>query len=613
MPRTLRRNPAFTGSALLALALGIGVTAPLLSLLRAGVLWRLVPPPPAGIDLAGESDWRADWSGSARLPSEIRAEGMDTLLSLLGALAGVVLGVACLNLMALLLARASARGHEMATRATLGAGPLRLTRQLLTEGTLLGVAGAVLGVGLGAAVLKVLRTLLPVPLPGWPGGTGEPLAVTTAAGAALLTVLVFSLAPLRATFRRNLHAALTTAARATPGRHEGDARRLLVTLMVAASLVLLVSAGLLLRSLPATGSSVGPGFDARDTLTFGVELPGGSAKERAAALEALYVRLAALPGAESASVSTAGAWGGIGTTDLAHALTGNPAHPGILRPTRYHAVSPGFFRALGVPVLQGREFLPSDGTGAPGVAVVSRTFADRFLPSLDPVGKVVQLGGARLEGPWYQVVGVVDEVRAPGVGSGAEPFPALYLSALQHPPRTAAVAVRARGEPRALLPAVRGALRSVHPALSPRAPSTLEAELRRAQAPIRWFARVFGGMAAVAVLLSAAGLYGVIAYGVARRTREIGVRMALGARAGEVVRMVVGQSLRLVTVGALLGGMVALGLARLLQLLFFGVDPTDVGLYAGVVGVLWGAALLASALPARRAARVDPSVALRAE
>jgi predicted lysophospholipase L1 biosynthesis ABC-type transport system permease subunit len=248
------------------------------------------------------------------------------------------------------------------------------------------------------------------------------------------------------------------------------------------------------------------------------------------------------------------------------------------------------------------------------VAVINDTFAARLFPSrfpVDPLGKRIQIGGSR--GEWYTVVGVVPEMRAPGIGSGSAPVPAVYLSTLQHPPAVVSMAVRTAGDPMALLPAVEQAVHAAAPRAALSDATTMERHLARFRAPLAWLAALLATLAAVALLLATSGLRSVMAYNAARRTREIGVRMALGAGTGDVVRMVLGQGLRIVCAGAALSLFGALALGRLLQLLLAGVEPFDPVLFGGIAALLAVVAMVASHGPARRAAAVDPQVSLRAE
>lgn len=614
--RTLRRAPGFTAFTLLAAALGIALGVPSLSVIRATLPRPFLYTDQPGAE-DGPGDWLASWSASAETIPQLQDAGLRALFWVLLALALLAVAVALVNAIALVLARATAREGEMAIRAALGAVARRLARQLLAEAVPLALPAVVAGALLGAWGVAWARRSWPTDTPPWRAlpVDGGMLAVTVGVffGAMLLGWLV----PARIARRRDLHGSLGTAGRATAGRREGTLRRALVVGQFAASLVLLVGAGVLVRGFAASrDDAADTGPDPRGTLTLQLRLPSAAYAEpdrRAALFGALRERVGILPGVVDTSVSSPGAWVGLGTMDRVHALTGNPERPGVLRPARHHAVGPGFFHTLRVPLVSGREFTPADDRDAPRAVVVNRTFVYRFELAGNPVGKRIQLGRMSLSGDWYTIVGVVDDQRAPGVGSGTEPIPALYLSALQHPPGAVGFAVRTRGNPAGLALAIRRAIRTVDPRLVIGTESTLAEQLARFRAPLRWFAALFALLAALATLLAASGLYGVTTYAVERRTREIGVRMALGARARTIMGMVIRSGLRTIALGSALGLVAALPLARLLQLRFLGVDPLDPALYAGVTLLLGAVALAASIRPAARAARTDPMVALRAE
>jgi hypothetical protein len=280
-------------------------------------------------------------------------------------------------------------------------------------------------------------------------------------------------------------------------------------------------------------------------------------------------------------------------------------------PARISAVNPGFFDALGVTVLRGRELDPNDGVDSSNVAVINETFAYRLLPNGEPLGKQIHVGGR--DGEWYTVVGVVNNIRARGIGSGAEPVPSLYLSVLQHPPPVVNLAVRTAGDPMRLLPVVEEVIYALAPEATIAHAMTMEQYLVRFRAPLRWFAVLFGVLAGVALLFATSGLQSVMSYNVTRRTREIGIRMALGARIKDITHMILGQSLQITIMGVMLGLFGALPLARMLQLLLCGVEPFDPFLFVGTAVLLGSVALLASYRPAQRAASVDPQISLRAE
>ncbi|HEX8431792.1 MAG TPA: FtsX-like permease family protein, partial [Longimicrobium sp.] len=536
----------------------------------------------------------------------------------------LVLASACVVAATLVLGRGVARRQSITLRVVLGAAPLRIFRGVMADAGALVIAGCALGLALGVALARGLGASWPGDDP-WARALPGAAPVAVAIGIPLAVLLACALTPFFGAFRRDLAARLTTGDRATAGRFEGWFRRILTIAQFAVSMALLVGAGTLIRGALPTSSGGGPGFDPRDTLTLDVTLPAASSTERAAQLGAALERVRALPGVRAASVASEDAWLGLGPEDGVTAIC-NPAcsdpfvrfMPMLHRRTRHAVVSPGYFAALGVPLAKGREFAPTDGAGAEPVVVVSRSAALRLFPRRDPMGQRVlvrhesSLVAGMKPGAGYRVIGVVEEVRARGPGVGEEPMPLIYLSALQHPPRVAAVAVRVAGDPLRATDAVEGALRSVAPRASVANVMTMEERLARFAAPLGWGARVIGGVAALATILACGGLFGVVADGVERRRRELGVRMALGATPGDVVRFVVRDAMRLTRTGLFLGTVAAFGVARTLQFSFHGIRVWDPALYLAVGALLACVALLASWLPARRAASVDPLVAIRA-
>ncbi|MDP9350358.1 MAG: ABC transporter permease, partial [Chloroflexota bacterium] len=566
---------------------------------------------------ASAMDWLSNWSDERRPVLHLQDEGLDVLVSVLLSLTVLLVGIALVNVLTLLLARGAVRRREIALRAVLGATRRRLIGQLLTEGALLLLVGGGLGLLLAIAGTHLLQTSWLHATPPWSGLAGYGWVFVGILGGFLGTTLLAWLSPVGVAWRRDLRRFLTTGGRATAGRGEALVRNALTILQLAASLILLTSAGLLLRgfaSSPENAPEVG--FDPRDTLTVQLRIPGAqlaNTPDRVALYEEVLQQVRSLPGVVDASVATPGAWVGLGTIDPVHVLTGNPVEPGYVKLVQYNAVGPGYFSTLRAPVLRGREFAPEDQWGAEKVVVVNEAFVRRFRMWGDPVGKRLQLHGMSMNGAWYTIIGVVKDVRAQGIGIGIEPSPALYLSALQHPPLAVGLVVRTIGSPMRLAPGVLEAVRAVAPRAGLTDVLTMEEYLTHLRAPLRWFAVLFAVLASAALLLAASGLYGVMSYNVTRRTREIGIRMALGARTRDVIRMVLGQGLRLTGLGSVLGLMGALGLARLLQLRFRGVDPLDPLVYGGIAVVLTSVALLASYGPAQRAGSVDPQISLREE
>jgi putative ABC transport system permease protein len=486
---------------------------------------------------------------------------------------------------------------------------------------LLCLLGGTLGFLVAGATMAILQATWPASLPVWGTRDAGAAASAFAIGLPVLTALLFGAIPLRAAASAELYRALAPGGRSTVGRAEGIVHRWLVVLAVGASVALLVGAGLLLRTFaPAGGSAAGElGYDPADTLTYRVVFEGerhATPAARAAAQTALLTALEAVAGVSSASFATEGAWLGLGVEDRVSADCGDCVRGGMWLPVtrgpaRHHAVGPGYFESLGIPLLRGRTFTPADDATAPRVAVVSQTFARQLFLGRDPVGRTIQVGGPG--GGWFTVAGVVGDVRARGLGAGTAPVASLYLSSLQLAPRTLDLAIRAPGDPVAHAARVQLALQQAAGGVALASTGLLEERVAEHAAPMRWFAGLFAVLAVLAAVVAGLGLFGVIAYTVARRTREMGVRVALGARPVQVVRLVVGQSLRMAAVGAWLGLLGGLSIARLLQVMFLGVDPLDGAVYAAVALLLFSVALLASYLPARRAAGVDPVVALRYE
>ena len=623
--RAFRRSPGFPALLIGILALGTGVGGSLLGLVRAGLLRPLPPtdllaPEWSGGALHGVIDGALD--APVRTVAEIQDAALHTLLLLLLGATVLVLALAVINAAALLLARATTRRSEMAVRAAVGATRGRLALQLGVEGAVMGALGIGSGLLLGGLIIYLLRSTWPNRTPPWGELSTEPWILVAVGSGFGLVALLLPLASVVAGATTNLHKALAAGARSTPGRYEGEFRNALAIGEIALSMVLLVGAGLLLRGMLAAPPPEATENAARGVLTLPLDLSKpryAGPEDRAAFYGALLEQVEAFPGVKDTSVASPGAWVGMGDevrvrTVCPPCWRGTMILPVVNGVSRVHSVSPAFFRTLDVTLLAGREFAVDDGLDAPGVAIVSQTFAYRLFPNGEPLGKKLRIGAR--EDAWYTVVGVVEDVRARGIGTPSEPVPALYLSALQHPPRAAGLAVETSGSIEQAIPAVLRVIESLDPGQTETAAAgmlTMQEEVARFLAPLRWFARVFGALAAAAILLAGLGLGGVISYNVSRRTREMGIRAALGARPAQVIRMIVKQTLHLVVIGGALGLLGALSIARLLQVLFLGVPSLDATVYGSVALLLGATALLASILPARRTARIDPKIALQGE
>jgi putative ABC transport system permease protein len=557
------------------------------------------------------------------------------LYVLLGAVAFVLL-VACVNVANLMLARAAAREREMAVRASLGASRARIVRQLIVECLPLGLAGGALGVLLALWGIDLLESLLPASVPRHNeiAVNGRVLAFTFAL--AIFTVLLFGLLPALQAAKADVRTALNEGGRG--GSRQGHLRRLLVVAEVALALVLLVGAGLMVRSFVNLRQAP-VGFTERNVLTMRVTLPEAkypfpiSADDRRnpaglAFYERLLERVEALPGVKAASVSTVLPLGSMGNWGKFLSVEGRPAPPSIDQVTsaNFALISYDFFRSFGVAIRRGRSFTAQDKENSQPVAIVNETLARRFFPNEDPVGKTIWMGPPEhLLGPEAQrpenrfvrreIVGVVADVKS---GSLNQPVaPLVYSPFYQHRgegwSNSLTLAVRTENAPETLTAAIRAqtkALDQDQPVANVRTVGQL---LDRTLSEAKFNLMLLGLFAVVALVLAAIGVYGVMSYAVTQRTREIGVRIALGAQPRSVLRLVIGQGMALVSVGVVIGVAAAWALTRLMSTMLFETPATDPATFALIALLLAGVALAACWIPARRAAKVDPMVALRCE
>jgi len=543
--------------------------------------------------------------GDVRLP----------LFVLLGAVAFVLL-IACANVANLLLARAASRQREMAIRAALGARRGRIVRLLLTESVVLSLAGGALGLGFATWGIDVLLAMTSLPRVGEVGLHLEVLLFTSAV--AIATGAAFGLVPAIAASRPDLQSSLKDGSRgATAGR--GRLRKALVIAEVALSLVLLVGAGLMVRSFLRL-RNVDPGFRPDHALMLRVSLPvpdsnvsDSDRKRFAAFYERAVDRLGRLPG-----VSAVGGCNLIpldgGQTDRLFDIEGYAPGPQDERPDAQNRQVVGdYFRAIGIPLVRGRFFAASDTRDAPPVVVVNATFAKKFFPHGDALGKRIRLGAlGPLEFPWGTIVGVVGDVRAYGLDDA--PKPEMYWSALQgqtYP--SMALVMRTTGEPTALGATARAAIAEVDPVQPIFDVQPVEAVVASSLGQRRFTLTLMLVFGIVALVLAAVGIYGVMAYTVAQRTQEIGIRVALGARPLGVLALVLKDGMTLVGIGLVLGAAGALALTRVASSLLWGVSTTDATTYVVLAALLAAVALVAIVIPARRATRVDPMQALRSE
>ena len=543
------------------------------------------------------------------LHEELVSGVRPALLILLGAVALVLL-IACANVANLLLARAAYRQRELALRSALGAGRRRLLAQLLTESMVLALAAGVLGAVIGAFALRGLVALVPANV-GLPANLGiDHTALAFTAGLALLTGVVFGLVPALQASRPDLVAVLREGGRSVGGAARRRFRDGLVVAEIALSLVLLVGAGLLLRSVLAL-QNADPGFRADRLLTMEFRLPTSrytQPEQMAAFFRAILERMRAVPGVESVALVRAVPFSGNGGSS-AYEVDGQPPPPPGREPrTQTNIVSPGYFRTMGIPILQGRDVDERDRADSTPVALVSATFARTVWPGQDALGKRFRL---KETARWLTVVGVAGDIKH---GSFVDaPMPQAYTAHEQDPRIFACVVARTTGDPMAAAAPIRQAIWSVDAQQPVWRVRSMEALLAGARGPARALTILIAMFATVAMILAAVGIYGVMTYLVTQRTREIGIRMALGASARTVVGMVVGRGLVLTLAAIAIGLAGAAALTRTLSTLLFGVGPLDPLTFVVAASVLGGVALLASYLPARRAARVDPVVALAEE
>jgi putative ABC transport system permease protein len=533
------------------------------------------------------------------------------LLVLLGAVAFVLL-IACANVANLLLARAAVREREISIRSALGAGRGRIIRQLLTESLLLSLAAGALGLVLAVWGLDVLVALSPQDIPRLDQIRidGRVLAFTMLVS--LLTGFVFGLAPALQASKPDLNESLKEGGRgSTGGIHGTRVRNLLVVSEIALSLVLLIGAGLMIRSFQRL-QEFNLGFNPDRLLTLNVRLAGSqySQPERVTSFfDQLLQRIESLPGVESAG-AVSSVFLSKTPNSTTFSLEGRPDPPpaeDIEVP--YDSISPNYFRVMGIPLLKGREFDHRDAQAAPGVVIINDTFARMYFPDEDPVGKRFKYRGD--DNPWLTIVGVVGDMRRTGFDS--EVRPETFLPHTQNPSGGLTILVRASTDPASLVGAIRSQVSEIDPNQAIYGVKTMDQWLGEMISQRRFNMLLLAIFAGVALVLAAVGIYGVISYSVTQRTHEIGVRIALGAARRDVMRLVVGQAARLAVIGLGAGLVTAFALTRLMTSLLYGVSATDPLTFAVIPFVLAAIAMLSSYIPARRAAKVDPMIALRYE
>jgi putative ABC transport system permease protein len=538
----------------------------------------------------------------------------EALLIMLAAV-GLVLLIACANIGNLTVAQAMRRRNEIAVRSAIGAGTNRLVRQCLTESVLLGLLGATLGVLLGYYGLRAFRILSPGNVPRLEEVQINLRVLLVSFGISIFASILFGLAPALRISRVNLADTLKEGStRATSGVARGLIRQALVVTEIALSLVLLAGAGLAVRSFLKLISTE-PGFDSHNLLTFYLSPQMRKAVQAQSFYRDVLERVNAIPGVISVAMSRSIPPGG-GEVD-GPVITSE--HPDI-DPNRapdiiFNPINPGYFRTMRLPLLAGREFSGTDVPGAPLAVILNEAAARSLFPNENAVGRRIKLGVDDLRS-WWTVTGVVADERYFGWESDRTPTAYLPVSQVlkdDFPDYDSAIIVRTSTEPLSFLPAVRSTIASVDRQMALLGPESMEQRLGHTFAPHRFNMVLLATFAGLALLLAAVGIYGVMAQFVAQRTHEIGIRMALGAHPFNVLRLVLGQGMRLALLGLGIGIVAAAGATRLIRSLLYGISASDPAAFISVAVLLIGVILLACYIPARRAMRVDPLVALRYE
>ncbi len=543
---------------------------------------------------------------------ELYFENVDEAVLLLVAGAALLLLIVCANVANLFTVRALARRREISIRMALGATRRVIARQLLMEGLALALAGGLLGILLAALSLESLLRLSPIQLPAFSAVRVDLPVFLVSLLLSVLASLLFSVLPalqgIRVALRENLVAARGSAA----GSGSLLARKVLIVAEIALTVVLLVAAGLLARTL-SNLQVADPGFDPANRLTFAVDLRGqryATPELRAAFARQVVEHLGAVPGVETADV-----WQpdppGQNVLFTAVVKEGETADPALARViVRYKAVSPGALTHAGVPILRGREISEADGPGVDAVAVISQSLAGHLWPGEEAVGKRFR----RTSRPeWYTVIGVAADVKHQG-----QLFPDsnprdTYYSFQQYTRPNIHLVVKTAGDPAALASSMRRAIRDLDPSLAVHQVSTLEEIVANEAKPARFASLLSGFFALLALALASLGIYGLLAYSVSQRSGEFGIRLALGAEPGHIFGIVLREGARLAVIGSALGVAASVSLSRWLTSMLFGISPVDPVTYAAILAALATLVLLACYVPARRATRVDPVIALRAE
>ena len=589
----------------------IGKVKPGVSLDQANVDLATISKRLAGEYPATNKDFTAEARGF--VDAYIGPQPRQLLFTMLGAVFFVLL-IACANVANLLLDRAAHRSKEVGIRTALGASRAAVVRQFLAEALILSSTAALLGVavayfGIGAFNRAITVTQVPFFI----DIRLHPQVLLFTIIVALLTTLVSGAIPAYQSSRADINEILKDETRGASSFRIGKISKALVVFEIALSCGLLVAAGLMIKSVTRL-RNIETGFTTKDVFTARMGFPAAYTDTLAEwrFFDDVADRVAALPGVRAAALSSGlpGARQGLGGNPFAiegQAYLKDKDYPG----TRWLSVTPSFFATLNVPIVDGRGFSIADRPGALPVVIVNKAFAQKFFKNASPIGRRIRIGQSKSTNPWLTIVGVSGDVFT---GDQDQPIgPVIFQPFAQARTTFVYVSARTAGPPLNITPNVRGAITSINPDIPLYWVQTLDSAI----AEQFWFVRVFGTMfvifGGVALFLASVGLYAVMSFSVSRRTREVGIRLALGAQAGNVIRMIFGQGLAQLTVGMTLGLALAFGIARLLRVILFQVQPRDPVIFGGVVAVLLGVGLLACFVPARRATAIDPLVALRAD
>ncbi len=542
------------------------------------------------------------------------------LFVLFGAV-GFVLLIACVNLANLLLARSSARRREIAIRLALGAGRGRLMTQLLTESVLLSVISGLVALFTVVLFKNSILKLAPANLPRLSEVHVSAGVLFFAFVVSIVTGLLFGLAPALQAGNPNQVESLREGGRGSgAAKRHTRVSRVLVISEVALSLILLAGAGLLLRSFWHV-MEVRPGFNPSHVVTAQIWIPVPNnpdtdpyrpTDKRAAFLMEILRRVSALPGVEAAAIGGTNSLPlSSGRNGFPFTIAGRPTDSERAPIAEFASITPDYLQVLQVPLLAGRNFAESDTDKSQKVVVIDRTLQRRYWPDEDPLGKQVSFGGRPGQDPSFTIVGVVGDIKSDGFDAPSAPH--IYLPVRQSPGYASVVFLRSAGNPEALGESIRHEVQSIDPNIPVFSVRTMDQVIARSMAERRFALQLLGIFAGVALLLAAIGIYGVMAYSFSQRTHEIGIRIALGAQRLDILRMAVGEGMQLVVVGLAIGLIGAAALARFVRTMLFDVSPVDPITFAAISLTLAGVALLACYVPAQRATRVDPLVALRDE